>query len=158
SHEPKDRLGCLGIQLTVIFSRFLRLLSQGLNQNVDHEVFCESLSWLRQQFALGLGKRQQQLNLQREPYQQIGKRQLCPRFHGNAASQRFGCMQRNQQRSCVACAQALNVQLLRNRSRQFQGLNRTESRYMFYQRSLLLHLESSDHRVQGSYQELYRLG
>ncbi|EKE23469.1 MAG: hypothetical protein ACD_6C00466G0004 [uncultured bacterium] len=67
-------------------------------------------------------------------------------------------MQRNQQRSCVAYAQALNAQLLRNRSRQFQGLNRTESHYMFYQRSLLLHRESSDHREQGSYPELYRPG
>jgi hypothetical protein len=36
-----------------VFSRFLRLLLQGSNLNVDHEVFCESLSWLRQQFELG---------------------------------------------------------------------------------------------------------
>src|SRR5690606_8120292 len=158
SREPKDHLGYPGIQQTVIFSRFLRLLSQGLNQNVDHAVFCESLSLLRQQFALGLGKRQQQPDLHRTPYQPKGKHPLCPRCHGNAASLRFGCMQRNLQRSYVACVPPLNVQLLHSRFRQLLGLNHIESRYMFYQRSLLLHRESSDHREQGSYPKLYRQG
>ncbi len=153
-----DHLGYQGIQLIEVFSQFLHSLSQGLNQNVDHEVFCESSLSLRQQFELGLDIHQQQQDLQREPYQQKGKRQLCPRYHGNAANLQHGCKQRNQQRSYVACALMLNVQLLRNRSRQFQRLDRIEPHYKFYQRSLLLHRESSDHREPSSYLKLYRPG
>ncbi len=130
-----DRLGYQGIQLIEVFSRFLHSLSQGLNQNVDHEAFCESSLLLRQQFELGLDIHQQQQDQQREPYQQKGKHQLCPRCHGNVANPQHGYKQRNQQRSYVACVPMLNVQLLRNQSHQFQHLDHTEQRYTFYQRS-----------------------